>query len=68
MTLNQTFFDQVRLLVTVLPQVYKEDCFALKGGITINLFIRNMPRLYLGIDLVLLPLAGQETSLHWGRT
>jgi Nucleotidyl transferase AbiEii toxin, Type IV TA system len=64
MTLNQTFSDQVRLLVTVLPQVYKEDCFALKGGTAINLFIRDMPRLSVDIDLAYLPLADRETSLR----
>ncbi len=63
MTLNQTFSDQVRLLVTVLPQVYKEDCFALKGGTAINLFVRDMPRLSVDIDLAYLPLADRETSL-----
>jgi predicted nucleotidyltransferase component of viral defense system len=64
MELDQTFSDQVRLLVTVLPQVHKEDCFALKGGTAINLFIRDMPRLSVDIDLAYLPLENRETSLH----
>ncbi len=64
MKLDQTFSDQVRLLVTVLPQVHKEDCFALKGGTAINLFIRDMPRLSVDIDLAYLPLEDRETSLH----
>jgi hypothetical protein len=29
----------------LLPHVAKQDCFALKGGTAINLFLRDMPRL-----------------------
>lgn len=63
MALSPTFSNQVRLLVATLPQVYKEDCFALKGGTAINLFIRDMPRLSVDIDLTYLPLETRETSL-----
>ncbi|MHB8455609.1 MAG: nucleotidyl transferase AbiEii/AbiGii toxin family protein [Acidiferrobacterales bacterium] len=35
----------------VMPQVATEDCFALKGGTAINLFMRDMPRLSVYIDL-----------------
>jgi predicted nucleotidyltransferase component of viral defense system len=64
MALSPTFSNQVRLLVATLPQVYKEDCFALKGGTAINLFIRDMPRLSVDIDLTYLPLETRETSLE----
>jgi len=64
MMLDQTFSDQVRLLITVLPQVHKEECFALKGGTAINLFIHDMPRLSVDIDLAYLPLTDRETSLQ----
>ncbi len=63
MALSPTFSNQVRLLVATLPQVYKEECFALKGGTAINLFIRDMPRLSVDIDLTYLPLETRETSL-----
>ena len=63
MALSPTFSNQVRLLVATLPQVYKEDCFALKGGTAINLFIRDMPRLSVDINLTYLPLETRETSL-----
>ncbi len=64
MALSQTFFDQVKLLVAVLPQVYKEDCFALKGGTAINLFVRDMPRLSVDIDLAYLPIEDRDASLE----
>jgi hypothetical protein len=40
-----------------------ETCFALKGGTAINLFVRDLPRLSVDIDLVYLPIEDRETSL-----
>jgi hypothetical protein len=37
----------------VAPLVLVDDIFALKGGTAINLFVRNMPRLSVDLDLVL---------------
>lgn len=34
---------QVRLLLSVLPEITTETVFALKGGTAINLFYRDMP-------------------------
>lgn len=45
---------QVDLLLTILPHVAKEESLALKGGTAINLFIRDMPRLSVDIDLTYL--------------
>lgn len=58
------FFPQARLLVRALPFVYQEDCFALKGGTAINLFVRDLPRLSVDIDLVYLPIQDRPTSLR----
>lgn len=41
----------------------EEKCFALKGGTAINLFIRDLPRLSVDIDLVYLPMDDRETAL-----
>ncbi|MGB5777676.1 MAG: nucleotidyl transferase AbiEii/AbiGii toxin family protein [Allopontixanthobacter sediminis] len=46
-----------------LPEIAVEDDFALKGGTAINLFVRNLPRLSVDIDLVYLPVAEREASL-----
>jgi predicted nucleotidyltransferase component of viral defense system len=56
------YSDQVQLLVRVLPLIATETCFALKGGTAINLFIRDLPRLSVDIDLVYLPLEDRETT------
>ncbi len=61
MTTN--FSDQVQLLVQLLPLVAKQPCFALKGGTAINLFVRDMPRLSVDIDLTYLPVEDRNTSL-----
>lgn len=53
--MNHPFTEQVRLLVALLPRVAKQECFALKGGTAINLFLRDMPRLSVDIDLAYLP-------------
>ena len=47
---------QVALLVRLLPFIADETCFALKGGTAINLFVRNMPRLSVDIDLTYVPV------------
>jgi hypothetical protein len=46
----------VTLLVELLPLVARESCFALKGGTAINLFVRDLPRLSVDIDLTYLPM------------
>jgi len=47
---------QVDLLLQTIPHIAKETIFALKGGTAINLFLRNMPRLSVDIDLIYLPI------------
>lgn len=49
--MNRVYERQVRLLLDVLPEVAKERCFAMHGGTAINLFVRDMPRLSVDIDL-----------------
>ena len=51
------------LLIRVIPIVAEETCFALKGGTAINLFIRDMPRLSVDIDLTYLPVQPYKESL-----
>lgn len=63
MAYSDTYRRQVALLIQTLPHVAEESCFALKGGTAINLFIRNMPRLSVDIDLTYLPIADRPSSL-----
>ena len=57
------YYRQVQLLISVLPYVAEEESFALKGGTAINMFIRDMPRLSVDIDLAYLPIEDRDTSL-----
>lgn len=59
-----SYKNQVALLLQVLPEVAKEKCFALHGGTAINLFIRDMPRLSVDIDLTYIPLEDRDPSFQ----
>ena len=61
--ISSVYSAQVDLLLQVLPYVAKEEIFALKGGTAINLFIREMPRLSVDIDLTYLPLDSRTEAL-----
>lgn len=50
--MNDTYLTTARLLVEIAPVVFESGNFALKGGTAINLFIREMPRLSVDLDLV----------------
>lgn len=65
---QSVYYKQVQLLLQVLPYISQHDCFALKGGTAINLFIRDLPRLSVDIDLVFLPVMGRSESLITIRT
>ena len=61
--MEDVYRRQVELLIRCLPEVEKQTCFALKGGTAINLFVRNMPRLSVDIDLVYLPIEPRNQTL-----
>ncbi len=63
---RQIYRKQAELLLSVLPEVAKEPCFAMHGGTAINLFIREMPRLSVDIDLTYLPIEDRPTSTNNG--
>lgn len=50
--MKKEYLDVVKLLVRVAPVVFAEPGFALKGGTAINLFVRDLPRLSVDLDLV----------------
>lgn len=63
MPVDERYRQQVALLVQIIPLVAQEPCFALKGGTAINLFVRDMPRLSVDIDLTYVPIADRTQSL-----
>lgn len=63
MPIDERFRRQVALLLRSIPAIAREKCFALKGGTAINLFIRDLPRLSVDIDLTYVPVAPRNKSL-----
>lgn len=59
----EKYFDQARLMLSVLPIVGMEKKFALKGGTALNFFHLNMPRLSVDIDLTFLPVKSRDDTV-----
>lgn len=53
--MDKAYADTVRLLLAVAPTVFANEIFAMKGGTAINLFVQDMPRLSVDIDVVYMP-------------
>jgi len=63
MAARDSYRAQVELLIRCLPAVARVPDFALKGGTAINLFLRDMPRLSVDIDLTYLPVSSRDAAL-----
>jgi len=50
--MEKGYVNLVRLLIEAAPVVFEGSHFAMKGGTAINLFVADMPRLSVDIDLV----------------
>jgi predicted nucleotidyltransferase component of viral defense system len=62
MPLAEAYRKQVALLIKIVPLVATETAFALKGGTAINLFLRDMPRVSVDIDLTYVPIKNRASS------
>lgn len=60
---SPVFAHKVELLLKLMPYVMNEGVFAVHGGTAINLFVKNMPRYSVDIDLTYMPLANREDSI-----
>lgn len=60
---NPVYARKVEFLLRLMPYVTNEGVFAVHGGTAINLFVKNMLRYSVDIDLTYIPLAGRENSL-----
>jgi predicted nucleotidyltransferase component of viral defense system len=50
--MDKAYIDTVRLLLETAPAIFRAPFFAMKGGTAINLFVQDMPRLSVDIDVV----------------
>lgn len=62
--MNDIYRQKVELLLRILPFVTDEDCFAIHGGTAINLFVKNLYRLSVDIDVTYIPIEDRNTSLE----
>ena len=62
--MNREYAEKVEVLLRLLPIVMEEKVFAVHGGSAINLFVRNLPRYSVDMDLTYIPLEGREESLE----
>ena len=53
--MNQAYTSTVQLLLAIAPAIVETPLFALKGGTALNLFVQDLPRLSVDIDVVFLP-------------
>ena len=61
--MNNEYAKKVETLLRMIPLVMEEGVFAVHGGSAINLFVRNMPRYSVDIDLTYIPVEDRDTSL-----
>lgn len=50
--MNPVYVSTVQLLLEVAPVLFESKFFALKGGTALNLFVQDLPRLSVDIDVV----------------
>lgn len=63
--MNPTYVQTVNLLLDIAPTVFQTPRFAMKGGTALNLFVQDLPRLSVDIDVVFINhLADRDTALE----
>ena len=63
--MTPSYIDTVRLLLAIAPAVFASGRFAMKGGTALNLFVQDMPRLSVDIDVVITDhTADRDTALQ----
>ena len=60
---SSVYAQKVELLLRLIPIVMEDEVFAIHGGTAINLFLKDLPRYSVDIDLTYIPLADRQTSL-----
>ena len=63
MAASEEYRRQAALLVRAIPLVADRNLLRPQGRTAINLFVRDMPRLSVDIDLTYLPVEDRATSL-----
>ena len=59
---SSVYAQKVELLLRLIPIVMEEEVFAIHGGTAINLFLKDLPRYSVDIDLTYILLADRQTE------
>ncbi|CAB3800710.1 hypothetical protein LMG28688_05212 [Paraburkholderia caffeinitolerans] len=51
--MNDPYLNTARLMLAIAPDVFDTPHFAMKGGTAINMFVQDLPRLSVDIDVVM---------------
>jgi predicted nucleotidyltransferase component of viral defense system len=51
--MNDQYLNTVRLMLAIAPDIFDTPHFAMKGGTAINMFLQDLPRLSVDIDVVM---------------
>lgn len=63
--MDPAYIEAVRLLLEAIPAVFQAPRFAMKGGTAINLFVQDLPRLSVDIDVIFVDhKASREEALR----
>lgn len=60
--MNTAYIEVVRLLLEAIPVVFQQQQFAMKGGTALNLFVQDLPRLSVDIDVVFVDHTASRTE------
>jgi predicted nucleotidyltransferase component of viral defense system len=61
---HSSYIAQVGMLIEIIPYINSNENFAIKGGTAINLFLFDLPRLSVDIDLCYTSLTPRENALR----
>jgi hypothetical protein len=60
--MDTAYIEVVRLLLEAIPVVFQQPQFAMKGGTALNLFVQDLPRLSVDIDVVFVDHTASRTE------
>ena len=60
---TQVYAQKVELLLRLMPIIMDEGVFAVHGGTAINLFLKDLPRYSVDIDLTYIPLSDRLSKV-----
>jgi predicted nucleotidyltransferase component of viral defense system len=49
--MDTSYIEIVRLMLHIAPHVFRTSDFAMKGGTALNIFLHDMPRMSVDIDV-----------------